>query len=139
MINLAKRSQKILLVIILLNLVSTWFHYTDNALFVDQYPEPEWFTTVGIFATVTIMTPVGCLGYWLYTKRMFWLAYLFLGLYSITSVSSPGHYLFPAVTPMSAKMHGLIWLDAVSGVILISFIIWSGIMVQEWRNTQVVD
>ncbi|QLE57129.1 hypothetical protein FD725_17330 [Nostoc sp. TCL26-01] len=137
--NLSKRSQKILLVIILLNLISTWLHYTDNAVFIEQYPEPQWFTTAGIFATVIVMTPVGFLGYWLYTKGMFWLAYLSLGLYSITSVSSPGHYLFPSVTPMSAKMHSLIWLDAISGVILISFLLWSAILAQEWRSIQVVD
>lgn len=137
--NLPKRPQQILLVILALNLISTWLHYTDNALFLNQYPGPEWFTPIGVLATVIMMTPIGLFGYWLYIRRSFWLSYLLLGVYSITSVSSPGHYLFPIVTPMSFKMHGLIWLDAVSGLSLIGFLLWSCAVVQEWRSTEITD
>lgn len=137
--NLSKRSQQVLLAILALNLISTWLHYTDNALFLDQYPGPAWFTPIGILATVTVMTPIGLLGYWLYTQRMFWLAYVLLGAYSITSVSSPGHYLFPMVTPMSLKMHSLIWLDAISGLSLIGFLGWSLVTAQEWRSPEIID
>jgi hypothetical protein len=124
-----------LLAITLLNLISTWLHYADNALFLNQYPGPDWFTPAGVLDTVIIMTPVGLLGCWLYSRRSFWLAYLILGLYSITSVSSPGHYLYPMPTPMSAKMHSLIWLDAISGSLLIGFVLWSCAVAQEWRKT----
>jgi hypothetical protein len=55
------RQQKILTMIVIVNLVSTWLHYTDNALFLEQYPGPDWFTTRGVFATIIIMTPVGLL------------------------------------------------------------------------------
>lgn len=134
-----KRSHQILLAILILNLISTWLHYTDNALFLDQYPGPDWFTPAGIFALVLVMTPIGLIGYWLYTRNLFWFAYLVLGTYSITSVSSPGHYFFPMITPMSLKMHSLIWLDGVSGLSLILFLLWSCIVAQEWRNPQVTD
>jgi hypothetical protein len=133
------QQQKILTVIVIVNLVSTWLHYTDNALFLEQYPGPEWFTTRGIFATIIIMTPVGLLGYWLYHRQSFLLSYIALGLYSITSVSSPGHYLFPMMHEMSLKMHSLIWSDAVSGLSLISFILWSSGLAQEWRKTTAIN
>lgn len=132
--NSPKFPQKVLLAIITLNLISTWLHYIDNALFLSQYSGLEWFTPVGVIATVIVMTPVGLLGYWLYTRGMFWLSYLTLLLYSITSISSPGHYLLPMIAPMSVKMHSLIWLDAVSGLTLIGFLLWSGIILQEWRK-----
>jgi hypothetical protein len=136
----SKRFENILLGVIILNLISTWLHYTDNALFLNQYPGPDWFTPVGVLSTVIVMTPIGLLGYWLYSKRSFWFAYLFLGAYSITSVSSPGHYLYPMVTPMSLKMHSLIWLDAVSGLSLIGFLLWSSVLAQEWRReTKLLD
>jgi hypothetical protein len=137
--NFSKRPQRTLLAILVLNLISTWLHYTDNALFLNQYPGPDWFTPIGVLTTVIMMTPVGLCGYWLYTKRSFWLAYLLLGAYSATSVSSPGHYLFPMVAPMSLKMHGLIWLDAVSGLSLIGFLVWSCAVVQEWRSPEMID
>ena len=136
--TLSKRPQQILLAILALNLISTWLHYTDNALFLNQYPGPDWFTSIGVLGTVIAMTPIGLLGYWLYTRRSFGLAYLLLGAYSITSLSSPIHYLFPIVTPMSLKMHGLIWFDAISGLSLIGFLLWSCAMAQEWRSTETV-
>jgi hypothetical protein len=137
--NPSKRPQQILLALIALNLLSTWLHYTDNALFLNRYPGPDWFTPIGVLATVTVMTPIGLFGYWSYTRRSFWLAYLSLGAYSITSVSSPGHYLFPMVTPMSLKMHGLIWLDAVSGLSLVGFLLWSSAILREWQNTEIIE
>jgi hypothetical protein len=133
-----QRPQQVLLAILVLNLISTWLHYTDNALFVEQYPGPDWFTTIGILSVVMVMTPLGLLGYWLYAKGKFWLAYLLLGVYSLTSVSSPGHYLFPAITPMSVKMHSLIWLDGIAGMLLIGFVLWSSLSAQEWRSQEAV-
>jgi hypothetical protein len=57
----------------------------------------------------------------------------------MTSVSSPGHYLFPMITPMSLKMQGLIWLDAVSGLSLICFLLWLSAVVQEWHSPEMID
>jgi hypothetical protein len=137
--NLAIPHQRILLIILILNLISTGLHYTDNALYLDQYPGPSWFTPIGVLATVILMTPVGLLGYWFYARRSFWISYLLLGIYSITSVSSPGHYLFPMTTPMSLKMHGLIWLDEFSGLALIAFIGWSWAIAKEWQHPKALD
>jgi hypothetical protein len=39
--------------------------------------------------------------------------------------------------PMSLKMHGLIWLDALSGLSLIGFLLWSSAIAQEWRKEKV--
>lgn len=129
-----KPSHKILLLLVVLNIISTGLHYTDNARFLSQYPGPQWFTPLGIILTFLIMTPVGILGYWFYQKSAFRLAYLLLGFYSITSISSPGHYLFPRVAPMSFKMQSLIGLDGASGLSLIIFVLWSSLLVKEWRN-----
>jgi hypothetical protein len=127
---------KILLSIMVFNLTSTWLHYTDNAIYVNRYPEPNWFTTIGVFITIAIMTPIGLLGYWLYRQSRFRLSYMVLGIYSITSISSPGHYLFPGVMAMTAKMHALIWLDALAGSLLIGFILWSSMIAQEWKMSR---
>lgn len=131
----AQKTRQIgLLIVLALNVVSTMFHYTDNALFLNQYPGPEWFTPAVVLIAWFTMTPFGLVGYWLYTKELFWAAYLCLSFYSITSVASPGHYLFPAIAPFSLKMHTLIWFDALAGLALISFILWSGLFLKEWRK-----
>jgi hypothetical protein len=36
-----QRHNRLLLSILILNIAITSAHYTDNAIFVDQYPEPE--------------------------------------------------------------------------------------------------
>jgi hypothetical protein len=94
--------------------------------------EPDWFTTPAVFMTVAIMTPIGLFGYWLYRQQKYLLAYIILGIYSITSLSSPGHYLFPGAMDMSLKMHSLIWLDAIAGLSLVGFILWSAAILHEW-------
>ncbi|MFB2981866.1 hypothetical protein [Microseira sp. BLCC-F43] len=127
------KRQQILLSILIANLISTGLHYTENAIFVSQYPGPDWFTTSGIFATVALMTPVGLLGYWLYTKGQHFWSDLVLCIYSLTSISSPGHYLYPGAMSMSAKMHSLIWLDAIAGYSLLIFVFWSAAIWKEWQ------
>lgn len=133
------RAQFVLLAIVILNLGSTWLHYSDNAIHLEQYSGLDWFTPAGVWGTVIVMTPIGLLGYWLYCKRSLGLAYGLLGIYSLTSLSSPGHYLLPMPVPMSLKMHGLVWLDAVSGLVLVGFLLWSGAIAQEWRGAEAVD
>lgn len=126
--------QKWLLVVLVLNLTSTLLHYTDNALFLDRYPGPDWFTPAGILAAWLLMSLLGALGYWLYTKRSFGAAYLCLGIYTITGLSSPAHYVYPSMAAMSVKMHLLIWSDAIAGLLLVGFLLWSAVGLQEWRN-----
>ncbi|QFS45725.1 hypothetical protein GXM_03202 [Nostoc sphaeroides CCNUC1] len=36
---------------------------------------------------------------------------------------------------MSLKMHSLIWLDGVMGLLLIGFLLWSSFVLKEWRST----
>lgn len=129
-----QRNRQLLLFLLIFNIISTTLHYTDNAIFVDLYPEPEWFTTAGVFATLILMTPIGILGYWLYDRGLFLLSYFCLGFYSITGISSPGHYLYPMVNSMSLKMHVLIWCDAIAGLSLIIFVARSILFLQEWRK-----
>jgi hypothetical protein len=109
---------------------------THNAIFLDYYPGPNWFTAQAIMITVAVMSAIGLLGYWWYLRSSFLLAYLCLGLYSVTSISSPGHYWFPMVTPMSMTMNSLIWLDALSGISLIGFLLWSGLVLREWLTAK---
>jgi hypothetical protein len=136
LMNVSIRSQPVLFSITTLNLISTWLHYTDNARFLNLYPGPAWFTPGAVLAAVIVMTPIGLLGYWLYTRRLFRMSYILLGLYSITSISSPGHYLYPMVHPISLKMHSLIWLDAFSGLSLVAFLVWSCAIAKEWLNDE---
>jgi hypothetical protein len=116
--------QKWLLILLVINIVVTAFHYTDNYLDFERYPDPNWVTQQSIWIAWLILTIIGISGYVLYLKRVFWLAYLSIAIYSITGAFSPGHYFFPEKEPFSFKMHTLIWLDAIAGAAILVFIIY---------------
>lgn len=130
------QSKTWLLSILIFNIAITSMHYTDNAIFVKDYPEPSWITTSGVFISWGIMTWIAIISYWLYAKQNFWLSYLFLSIYSITGLSSPVHYLYGELSQFSLKMHASIWSDALAGLLVLGFIIWSGLIARQWRTTE---
>jgi hypothetical protein len=129
-----QKHQTILLLVLIASIISTSLHYTDNAIFVDRYPEPQWFTTSGVFITWGIMTLVGIVGYWLYTQQKFWASYLFLSVYSFTGLSSPAHYFYGAMSVFSLKMHALIWSDALTSLLVLVFVVWSALLSKDWQK-----
>lgn len=125
-----------LLAILIFNIVTTSFHYTDNAIFVNEYPEPEWITTSDVFIAWGVMTLIGIISYGLYTKQNFWLSYLLLGIYAGTGLSSLAHYFYGELSQFSIKMHAFIWSDAIAGLSVVGFIIWSVLIAQEWSLSE---
>lgn len=127
------KNQTLLLLFLIASIVSTNLHYTDNATFINNYPEPDWITASGIYTTWITMTIVGIFGYWLYTQEKLWISYLCLSIYSVTGLSSPAHYFYGAMSNFSIKMHALIWLDLFTGASVLAFVIWSGLLLREWQ------
>ncbi len=125
-----------LLLSLIFSIAITSLHYTDNALFVERYPEPEWITTSGVFITWGVMTIIGILSYWLYSQQNLWWSYLVLGIYAVTGLSSPVHYFYGELAQFSPKMHALIWLDAMAGLGVVSFLVYSALILQEWRTIE---
>jgi hypothetical protein len=131
-----KQSKTWLLSILIFSIVITSIHYTDNAIFVREYPEPEWFTTSGVLITWVVMTAIAIICYWLYSRQNYWLSYFMLGVYAGTGLSSPAHYFYGELSRFSVKMHLLIWTDVFAGLSVVAFITWSLLIAQEWRTTE---
>jgi hypothetical protein len=133
-----KKSQFFLLSLLITNVVITIFHYTDNAIFIDKYPAPEWLSnSYTVYMAWFVLTLIGVVGYLLYRRGMLRTAYLFLAIYSLTGLFSPGHYLYGELSKFSLKMHTLIWFDFIAGLSIIGFIIWSGLVLKEWQKAYV--
>ncbi|MDV2991409.1 MAG: hypothetical protein N4J56_001063 [Chroococcidiopsis sp. SAG 2025] len=129
-----QKNRNLLLALLIINAISTMLHYTDNFIFYDKYPQPSWITSDSIYLAWLGLTMFGVVGYMLYVKGIFWAAYVCLGIYSITGISSPGHYLYSAQHVFSGKMHLLIWTDAIAGISLLIFILRSALVLKEWRK-----
>ena len=130
-------NQRLLLTLLIINAVITAFHYTDNFINFPNYPDPEWITPESIYQSWFILTSIGIIGYIFYLKNILWLAYICLSIYSVTGILSPGHYFFQTNEIFSLKMHLLIWLDFIAGTLILSFTIFSGLFLKEWK--QLVD
>ncbi len=127
------KNQTWLLIILASNIISTLIHYSDNYIFFNRYPAPVWMQPYQVYTTWLILTPLAIAGYFLYRQDQFWLAYGCLLGYSITSVSSIGHYVFSSPGELTVKMNIFICTDFLVGIALISFIFWSLFIRQEWR------
>ena len=132
--NTKQTHQVLLLILLIINIVITAFHYTDNFINFSDYPAPEWMTPQSIYQSWIILTIIGITGYIFYCKNNLWLAYTCLSIYSLTGMFSPGHYVFKTTENFSLKMHIFIWLDFIAGISMVSFIIWSILFLKEWKQ-----
>ncbi len=134
MMNTKKSHKILLLALLIVSVVITAFHYTDNFINFLSYPSPEWMTPQSVYQSWFILTGIGIVGYIFYLKNVIWLAYICLSIYSLTGMLSPGHYLFQTTETFSFKMHIFIWLDFIIGTLILSFTIWSGLFLKEWKQ-----
>ncbi|YAF98401.1 MAG: hypothetical protein AB3A66_12425 [Nodularia sp. CChRGM 3473] len=132
--NLEIKRQKLLKILLIASIISTGIHFTDNYLFIEQYPQPDWITAPVIYQSWLILTTIGITGYWLYEYRKFWFAYACLLVYSLTGLASPGHYLYGNLSHFSAKMHIFIWTDGLTGLAILGFIFWSALILKQWQT-----
>lgn len=133
--NTKQTHQISVLILLIINIVITIFHYTDNFINFSKYPDPEWMTPQSVYQSWIVLTIIGITGYIFYCKNNLWLAYSCLSIYSLTGMLSPGHYVFQTTETFSLKMHIFICLDFIAGILMLSFIIWSGLFLKEWKQT----
>jgi hypothetical protein len=133
-VGLQKDRQQLLLLILIASIISTFVHYTDNFFFFEQYPQPEWITLSSIYISWLLLTAIGIAGYRLYSSQQLWFSYLCLFLYSLTGLSSLGHYFYGNLSRFSAKMNLFIWADGLTGLAVLLFTFWSGLILKEWMS-----
>jgi hypothetical protein len=131
--NLEVRHLFVLKLILIASMLSTAIHFIDNYRFINDYPQPTWITAPSIYQSWIVLTVTGITGYWLYQFRKFGFAYVCLIIYSLTGLSSSGHYLYGSLSQFSLKMHLLIWADGLSGLAVLGFVLWSALLLKEWR------
>jgi len=125
------KRQLLLKILLIVSIVSTAIHFTDNYLYIEQYPQPNWITLSSVYRSWIIWTVIGITGYWLYENQRLGLAYVCLVLYSFCGLSSLGHYLYGAMSAFSPKMHFFIVTDGLAGFAILGFALWSSLILRE--------
>ena len=129
--NTEVKRQLLLKIFLIACIVSTAIHFTDNYLYIEQYPQPDWITPSSVWMSWVVWTLIGLTGYWLYQSKKFWLAYLCLTVYSVCGLDSLGHYLYGPMSNFSVKMHFFIVTDGLTGLAVLGFTLWSGLIIKE--------
>ena len=114
--------------VVLATIAVTLFHFTDNAINVDDYPkagwQPQWFDVV-VVVSWFLYTAVGVAGWRLYEQGRFGGAHVGLLLYGLLVISSLGHFIYGS--PDELTTHGLIsvFVDVAAGSAVIAVAVWS--------------
>ena len=129
--NTKVKHERLLKILLITSICSTLIHFTDNYLYFEHYPQPAWITPTGVYRSWIIWTIFGIAGYVFYQRERFLLSYVCLTIYSFCGISSLGHYLYGGMSEFSPKMHILILTDGMTGLAILGFTIWSGLVQRE--------
>ena len=132
--SLNSQRQSWLLILLLLNIIASILHYTDNLIYFDLYPEPDWFSPYLTDSIWWLMTPLGIGGFWFYRQKKFQLAYIGLYGYALLSQLTLGHYLISPIWDLSLKMNSLILIESFVAIPFLLFTLISQFFWQEWKQ-----
>jgi hypothetical protein len=116
----------VLRVILLVAVVSSIFHYTDNYIRFDEYPqdEPELVTRPMVPLSWLALSAFAVLGYTLYRRGRWAPAAACLAVYSISGLISPLHYASGALSEFDTFQHLFILTDGIAGLAVLGFAAW---------------
>lgn len=130
------RPQSVLLTLLIAALVTTTFHYADNAISFHKYPDGGGVTAEIVVLAWAVLTPIGVLGYLLYRSDRFVPAYAALAVYAFLGVSTPVHYTEANFADFALWRNVSILTDGVMGVAIVGFVLWSALIAREWAETR---
>lgn len=126
--------QSVLLILLVACIVTTTFHYADNAISFHKYPDGGGVTAEIVVLAWALLTPIGVLGYRLYRSGRFVPAYAALAVYSFLGVSTPVHYTEANFADFALWRNVSILTDGVMGVAIVGFVLWSALVAREWAQ-----
>jgi hypothetical protein len=114
--------------VVLGTIAVTLFHFTDNAVNVDTYPEagwqPGWFEWI-VAGGWVLYTGVGVAGLVLYGRERFRAAHACLIVYGYLIVSSLGHFIYGSPDELTTRGLVSVFVDVAAGSLVIAVVLWS--------------
>ena len=107
------------------SIVATAFHFTDNLVSIETYPQPGWVTEAVVAVSWVLYTAAGVGGYLLYKRGELVVAHGLLFAYSFAGLGSLGHFL--SGSPDEFTTRGLIsvFVDGTAGAAVLATVVWS--------------
>lgn len=118
---------------VLASVVVTAFHFTDNYVSIETYPQPDWVTGAVVLVSWPLLTAFGVAGYLLYRRERFAAAQACLLVYSYTGLSSLGHFLSGSPDEFTARGLVSVLIDGVAGSAVLAVTVWSIVALRKRR------
>ena len=111
--------------VLIATFVSSVFHYTDNTVRIDDYPQQSVeFGRAMVAITWVQFTIFGVLGYVLFGRGRMLPAAACLAFYSVSGLLSPLHYTEGSWSEFDVFQHTFILTDAITGLGVLAFAGW---------------
>jgi hypothetical protein len=105
---------------------ATLFHHVHNAAFLEHYPNmPAWLTPAWAYVVWLAATALGFGGYVLLRRGFRRTGQAILVLYAAWGFDGLTHYALAPVSAHTLTMNASIWLEAVTGALLLVAVIAS--------------
>jgi hypothetical protein len=115
-----------LLALVLVHAAASLVHFVHNATFLADYPNmPIWITPGGIYAVWLAEAAVGAAGVWLFLRRRM-IGLALIAIYAVLGFAGLDHYMLAPISAHTVAMNATIWLETVTGVVLLAFAAWMG-------------
>ena len=118
-------STRVVRFVVAASIVVTAFHFTDNAVSIEDYPQPDWITEAVVWIAWPLFSAVGVAGYLLYRDGKFPLASWILLAYAFAGISSLGHFLSGSPDEFTTRGVVSILADGLAGVAVLTVALWS--------------
>jgi hypothetical protein len=134
-VDSSDRALRTLRVLLIVAIVVSVFHYVDNFVRFDQYPqdEPELVTRPMIPIAWVVLTAFGVAGYVLCRRGRVGQAAACLAVYSVSGLIGPLHYTSGALDEFDAFQHVNIAADGLAGLAVLLFAVWLYRSAPSWR------
>ena len=111
-------------VLLVVTVAASIFHYVDNVMFFDTYPEPAWITPHLVNAFWFLMTPVGVIGYLLFRRGYRSSGVTALFAYGLMNLLTLGHYRYAPPWEIPFRVNLFILLEVGAAITLMAALIW---------------
>ena len=106
----------------------TLLHFTDNAVFLETYPAPDWQGDWFIWVVILswpLFTTIGVLAYRNYRDGNFSRAHPLLVAYSYTGLVSAGHFIYGSPADLTTRGVVSVFVDITMGSLVLATGVWS--------------
>jgi hypothetical protein len=111
--------------VVLASIAFTAFHFTDNYVSIETYPQPDWVSEAVVLVAWPLLTAFGVAGYLLYRRGSLAAAHACLLVYSYTGISSLGHFLSGSPDELTTRGLISVLIDGVAGSAVLAVTVWS--------------